>query len=72
MSMLQTDSRHQISVRLAPDAEELLSLCDLTVENMLEILISIGGLSTISETFNMRKYRFEFKVRNCFRGTHVL
>lgn len=39
MSMLQTDSRHQISVILAPDAEEILSLCDLSEENMLEILI---------------------------------
>lgn len=65
-------SRHQISVRLAPDAEELLSLCDLSVENMLEILIRVGGLSTISEMFNMTKNRLEFKVRNCFRGTHVL
>lgn len=39
MSMLQTDSRYQIFVRLAPDAEELLSLYDLPVENMLENLM---------------------------------
>lgn len=63
MSMLQTDSRHQKSVRLAPDAEELLSLCDMSVENMLEILIRVGGLSTISEMFNMIKNRLEFKVK---------
>lgn len=72
MSMLQTESRHQISVRLAPDAEELLSLCDLSVKNMLEILISVGGLGSIAEMLNMTKKRLEFKVRNCFRGTHVL
>lgn len=30
MSMLQTDSRHKISGRLASDAEELLSLHDLS------------------------------------------
>lgn len=70
--MLQTDSRHQKSVRLAPDAEELLSLCDMSVENMLEILIRVGGLSTISEMFNMIKNRLEFNVKNCFRRTHVL
>lgn len=70
--MLQTDSRHQISVRLAPDAEELLNLYDLSVENMLKILIRVGGLSTISAMFNMIKNRLAFKVRNCFRRTHIL
>lgn len=70
VSVLQTSSRDQISVRLTPDTEELLSLwfvCRKDIGNFDKR----WGLSSISEMFSMIKNGLEFKSGQEFRGNSL-
>lgn len=60
VSTLQTDSRHQISARLTPDTEELLSLWSVCRKDAGNF-DKRWGLSSISKMFSMMKNSLEFK-----------